>query len=153
MTTFNATVGGTTRLQNTNQNLQLISKVIDLQAEADDLNSGTAFAATDILQVLNIPAKTYVIAAGILPITEEGATLTGDLGDGDTADGWVDGLNLNATTAAQAQIAEAYGAGTALGKLYASADTIDLKIATIGSQTSHAFVGTVWALCVQIPVD
>lgn len=111
--------------------------------------SATALGAGDVLQVLDIPALTFVHAAGITLHTAEGGTLTLDLGDGDDADGWLDGVNGNATapTAYASTLVLAEGTpntmtGYTEGKLYTAADTIDIVFVN----AADAVVLDVWAV-------
>jgi hypothetical protein len=116
----------------------------------------TALAATDVLEVIPIPAKTHVLKVGADVITAEGATLTLDVGDGDDPDGWLDGINANTvagyvpTTILAAATPDAViGYGFA-GKYYAAADTIDVLINNNGANVA---VVKVWALMVDIGGD
>jgi hypothetical protein len=83
----------------------------------------TALAATDVLEVIRVPANTYVTNVALNVTTAEGGTLTVDVGDGDNPDGYLDGVNANAT-AAYLTVAgtDAYESG----KFYTAADTIDV---------------------------
>uniref|UniRef100_A0A6H1ZUQ8 Putative structural protein n=1 Tax=viral metagenome TaxID=1070528 RepID=A0A6H1ZUQ8_9ZZZZ len=150
MATYNSTVGDTALAYTDSHKAYVVKESVNIQTEATALATAGYFAAGDIIQVFDIPANTWVVAAGLIPTTAEGTTLTYDLGDGTTADGFVDGLDGNATTAAHAQIAEGYGAGTQLGKVYTSTDTLDLKLVTMGAQVSHAAVVTVWMVCFDL---
>ena len=133
--------------------VHLMSVDLDFPAivAARSTASLTALGAADSLQVLQIPAKTYVLVAGIDVTTAEGGTLTLDLGDGDDMDGWLDGVDGNAVASYDPTktLAEAapntivgYSVG---GKYYSAADTIDL---TMVNATDTA-VMRVWALCVN----
>ena len=83
----------------------------------------TALAAGDILEVIKVPANTLVTHVALNVTTAEGGTLTVDVGDGDNPDGYLDGVNANAT-AAYLTVAgtDAFEAG----KFYTAADTIDI---------------------------
>lgn len=83
----------------------------------------TALGATDVLEVIRVPANTLVTNVALEVTTAEGGTLTIDVGDGDDPDGFLDGVNAN-TAAAYLPVA-----GTAAyeqGKYYTAADTIDV---------------------------
>ena len=83
----------------------------------------TALGATDVLEVIRVPANTLVTNVALEVTTAEGGTLTIDVGDGDDPDGFLDGVNAN-TAAAYIPVA-----GTAAyeqGKYYTAADTIDV---------------------------
>lgn len=83
----------------------------------------TALAATDVLEVIKVPAKTLVTNVVLEVTTAEGGTLTIDVGDGDDPDGYLDGVNGNA---AAAYIPVAGTAAFEQGKFYTAADTIDV---------------------------
>jgi len=133
--------------------VKLVYLVIDLDEAATDIKTGNVFEAGDVLQALQIPAYTMVLNAGLICTEAESTTLTLDVGDGDQADGYVDGYDAESTGGSGTAIAEAYGPDNAFGRLYTSADTIDLKIVTIGAQTANNAVVTVWAICVQVPTE
>ena len=86
----------------------------------------TALAATDVLEVIKIPANTLVTSVALNVTTAEGGTLTIDVGDGADPDGYLDGVNAN--TAAAYSLAPSAGTptGYADGKYYTAADTIDV---------------------------
>ena len=83
----------------------------------------TALTATDVLEVIKVPAKTLVTNVVLEVTTAEGGTLTIDVGDGDDPDGYLDGVNGNA---AAAYIPVAGTAAFEQGKFYTAADTIDV---------------------------
>ena len=85
----------------------------------------TALTSADILEVIQVPAQTLVTHVALEVTTAEGGTLTVDVGDGDNPDGYIDGVNANAT-AAYLTVAgtDAYEAG----KFYTAADTIDIVL-------------------------
>jgi hypothetical protein len=83
----------------------------------------TALAATDVLEVIKVPAQTLVTNVVLEVTTAEGGTLTIDVGDGDDPDGYLDGVNGNATAA---YIPVAGTAAFEQGKYYTAADTIDV---------------------------
>lgn len=113
----------------------IIENIIDFAA--------TNRTATDILQVLNIKAKSYVMLAGIDVLTVEDSTLTLDLGDGDNADGFLNGIDAEAAIAifdsSQAYTVSTTNANAVLedsetlygafgGKMYGADDTIDVIV-------------------------
>ena len=109
---------------------------------------GSALAAADVLEVLDIPAETLILNAGY----EVTATITGDVTldvgvTGVDADNFIDGATLAAATAVgtYAQNAAAFQP-IVIG---ASADTLDVLIAT---STTAISVGTirVWAVLVDL---
>jgi hypothetical protein len=112
--------GGTVRL----------CKVFNI-AEAVASN-GTAALANDVFQVFSIPAGWFVHSITVQVVTAEGAASTIDVGDGATADGYHDGIDMNSTSTYACSFdtdgtpTEAFGHG----KFYSTADTIDLKVIT-----------------------
>lgn len=110
-----------------------LSPVKRIEATFDSVaalaQNGTAILANDVFQLISVPANTFVFNVRAEVLTQEGAASTFDVGDGATADGYLGGANGNAATNAQsftADIVKAFGSG----KLYTSADTIDLKVMT-----------------------
>lgn len=107
-----------------------------------------ALAANDIVEVLRIPAKTFVMRAGIDVTTADGTALTLHLGDGSDDDGYVTSLNGNAVGSATnaftlTEAAPNTVTGYSGGKYYSAADTIDIKMITA---PLDAAVLTVWAV-------
>ena len=91
------------------------------------------YSAADVLQLINVPAYTRVLAVAWVVETVEGATLTFDIGDGDDTDGYIDGANGNSLSGGDsgdmvlAEAAPPTMVGYALeGQYYTAADTIDL---------------------------
>lgn len=122
----------------------MISVDLDMAAitAARAAAGATALADNDILEVIRVPAKTLVLAAGLDVTTAEGGTCTIDVGDGDTVDGFLDGVNANTVASyASSGNGEAYE----MGKYYAAADTIDVKFIN----AADAAVMRVWALLVD----
>lgn len=107
----------------------------------------TALTSGDVIQAMPVPAKCYVLALGLDVTTAEGGTLTIDVGDGDDADGFLDGVNANtvASYANSLALAEATPntvVGYSNGKYYSAADTIDVTIVN----AADAAVMRLWAL-------
>ena len=102
----------------------------------------TALAAGDVLEVIKVPANTLVTHVALNVTTAEGGTLTVDVGDGDNPDGYLDGVNANAT-AAYLTVAgtDAFEAG----KFYTAADTIDIVL----NNAADAAVMTLTAVMVD----
>lgn len=110
----------------------------------------TALTSGDVLEVIQLPAKTYVLAVGLDVTTAEGGTLTIDIGDGSAADGYLDGVDANTVASYASALALTEGApntvtGYSAGKYYAAADTIDVK--TVNA--ADAAVMRLWALVVD----
>ena len=114
----------------------------------------TAFAANDSLAVLNIPAKTFVMAVGIDVTTADGTASTVDIGEtGGDVDGWINGHNANAVGSACSTnntlvegTPNVFEPALGNGKYYATADTIDLLMLTAAQDAS---VMRIWAVCID----
>ena len=96
-------------------------------------------ASSDVLQLLDIPAGTFVHACWVKLITPEGATLGGTIGDDAQAAGFVGTVTLNGTAGtwygpAGSEAYAAYG-----GKFYDSANSIDIVLATEATVTTAVF--------------
>lgn len=127
----------------------LVEKEINIATAVT--SKGSALAASDILEVLSVPAKTLILAAGIEVVsamTGTTADLTLDLGiTGVDVDAFVDGMAWAAATAVGTS--STIPAATIGGKyLTTVADTIDLLLAT---QTGTLTGGKlrVWAVLVD----
>lgn len=106
-----------------------VTKTFDAAAAA--VENGTAILANDVFELIDVPANTFVHSVRLQVLTAEGAASTVDIGDGATADGYLDGADVNTTTNSNSwdedgTKTEAFGHG----KFYATADTIDLKCMT-----------------------
>jgi hypothetical protein len=124
-----------------------VEKTIDFAAAATA--KGSALAAADVIEVIDVPAGTMVLNAGLQVITVatgESADNTLDVGiTGVDADAFVDGFDLDAAAAgAYAQNAAAYQP-----LVVGTADTIDLLIATATTAPTGGTV-RVWALMCDI---
>jgi hypothetical protein len=122
----------------------MVSVDLDMVAitAARSAAGAAAIGNNDILEVIRVPAKTLVLAVGLDVTTAEGGTCTIDVGDGATADGYLDGVDAN-TIASYASSGndEAFK----MGKYYSAADTIDVKFIN----AADAAVMRVWALMVD----
>ena len=124
----------------------LVDVTIDFAAAATA--KGSALAAADVIECLNVPANTLILNAGLEIITAlggESSDTTFDLGTGVDADNFVDGFDADAAAAgAYAQNAAAFQpivAGTA--------DTIDITIATATTAPTSGEV-RVWAVLMNV---
>jgi hypothetical protein len=108
---------------------------------------GSALAATDVIEVLDIPAESVVLSAGY----EVTAAITGDVTvdvgvTGIDADNFIDGATLAAATAVgtYAQQAAAFQP-----IILQSADTLDVLIATSTTAISAGSI-RVWAVVCSV---
>ena len=124
-----------------------VEKTIDFAAAATA--KGSALAAADVIEVIDVPAGTMVLNAGLqvtAVATGESNDTTVDLGiTGVDADCFVDGFDLDAAAAnAYAQNAAAFQP-----LIVGTADTIDLLIATATTAPTGGTV-RVWAVLCDI---
>jgi hypothetical protein len=124
-----------------------VEKTIDFAVAATA--KGSALAAADVIEVIDVPANTMVINAGLQVVTVatgESSDTTVDLGITTTEpDNFVDGFDLDAAAAgAYAQNAAAFQP-----LIVGTADTIDLLIATATTAPTGGKV-RVWALMCDI---
>jgi len=138
--------------------IKMYKMVVDLDfvaITAQRVTDGdTAFATSDTLQVLNIPAKTLVMAVGIDVTTADGTASTVDIGEtGGDVDGWINGHDCNAVGSACSTnntlvegTPNVFEPALGNGKYYSSADTIDMLFLTAPQDAS---VMRVWAVCID----
>lgn len=107
---------------------------------------GSALAASDVIEVLDIPAGSVVLGAGaFVKTTADSTTLTVNVGTGVDADEWVAGLDGKAAAGTYGTDLDASPAWNT----YATADTIDVTLATLtGTLTSGKIV--VYALIADV---
>lgn len=142
VTTLHPTRSGNTALP------YLVEVNVDIAAAATE--KGSALAAADIIQVIDVPAETLILNAGLEVTTETTDTqtdVTVDLGiTGIDVDVFVDGFDLDAASAGDyAQNAAAFQP-VVIGS---AADTIDMVIAT-ATAAPTAGVVRVWAVLMDI---
>ena len=136
MATYDLTAaGGTTGHPANGRTPYLVENTIDISA----INGDSGAAQNDVLRVLDIPAETLIMEAGIEVITALSSSATMDLGiTGGDVDRYVDG-DTNAT---------GYATLTATARVVvASADTLD--ILTAGADSSAGKV-RVWAVLCDV---
>ena len=140
MATVSKVTGGTSGHPSTRRKPYWVENTID--------NSLFDPANGDIIQALNVPAETLVIAAGLEVFTPSSSSVTMDLGiTGSTAghndpDCWVDGYDATGTGHAPMDATDA-----AAMLIVKTADTIDILIG--GAQDTAGKV-RVWALMCDI---
>ena len=134
MATHSKVTGGTSGHPSTRRKPYWVENTLDLSLFDP--------VANDIVQILNVPAETFVINAGIEVLTASASGVTLDLGDGGDVDRFVDGLD-STSTGHGAQVANASN----VGHVYGSADTIDVKV--LGA-TDNASKLRVWAIMCDV---
>ena len=140
MTTHAKATGGTSGHPSTRRKPYYVENTIDFSVDDP--------AANDIVQFLNIPAETCVMAAGLEVLTVSPSSVTLDLGWTATSgnlttevDRWVDGHDSTALGIA------AIAPPPAGWVTYSAADTIDVKV--LGAQDTAGKV-RVWAVMCDI---
>ena len=101
--------------------------------------STTNLAATETIDVFEVPANTLVVTAGIQLVTAGSAAGTLDMGDGTAADTWVADIDADSATAGLSSF------GTT-PKAYTTADTIDVAAVT------EDFDGKIRVVAVMMPL-
>ncbi len=130
MANIDLTLGGTTGASETAARKQLVfANTIDFSIAANNL------VATDIGQMLNIPAKFWMHTFGIRLDVVQGAVATAVFGDGADPNGWLaTAVDLDGTVGDFFQSGLIQAAATPdtfldlyhPGKYYATADTVDI---------------------------
>ena len=110
-----------------------IGKPVRMVTQVVDFSSFTN-AAGDVVQVIEVPANTLCLYAGLDVLTADGAGNSGTLSLGDGAD--VDAFVSASTATAGLETTRARAGDSSMGttsigyRVYAAADTIDLVVAT-----------------------
>lgn len=146
MATVTTLAGGATAGRTAGSVPYLVSVNVDLAAAATA--KGTALAAADIIECINVPANTVALTAGIEVIS----ALVGENADTRFLLG-VTGGDLDAFVAswdATAAAAGAYApAAATVPVVFAAADTIDLEI-DVSTTAPTAGVFRVWAVLMDV---
>ena len=93
----------------------------------------TALAASDVMEIIPIPAGTIVSNVGMVVTTAAGVTSTISIGDGSAAAGYLAATSANsaATSGGVPVLASgAFAPTLSGGKVYSAADTIDITLGT-----------------------
>lgn len=101
--------------------------------------SGSGSGAGETNDFYKTPALSLIHSVDLIVRTAGGATLTLDVGDEADPDGWLDGVNGNATANTRPALAgtEAYRALTAAGKYYHAATP--LRLTTVNANAVGVF--------------
>ena len=140
MATYDVTgAGGTTGHSANGRTPYMIENTIDVSA----INGDSGAAQNDVLRVLDIPAETLIMEAGVEVVTALSSSATIDLGiTGGDPDRYVDG-DTNAT---------GFSTLTNTARvIVASADTLDAKIA--GAASSAGKIRVFAVLCDVSGID
>ena len=142
MATWTITGGGNTGHSADGKKVRVISEIVDF--------SEFTIATNDVIQVIELPANSLVLYAGLDVLTADSAGNSGTLSLGDGAD--VDRYVSASTATAGIETTRARAGDSSLGTTsigyayYAAADTIDLVNAT-GSINAKVRVFAVVADC------
>jgi hypothetical protein len=126
MATWTITGGGNTGHSADGKKVRVISEIVDF--------SKFTISTNDVIQVIELPANSLVLYAGLDVLTADGAGNSGTLSLGDGAD--VDRYVSASTVTAGIEVTRARAGDSSLGTTsvgyayYAAADTIDLVNAT-----------------------
>jgi len=113
----------------------------------------TALAASDILEILPVPAGSIVSNVGMVVTTAAGVTSTLSIGDGSSQVGYLAATTVNSTgTSGGVPVLSSATLGLFAptlsgGKTYAAADTIDV---TLGTAVPAAAVVRVFAVLIDL---
>ena len=112
--------------------------------------NGTALAASDVIQIIDVPAKTMVWAAGLEVVTPPDGDASADIGiTAVDVDAFVDGYSLDgASTGDMTNLPAAYQP-----QVVASDDTIDMLIVSGSSAAPTTGVVRVWAVMQDVSND
>ncbi len=110
-----------------------VQRSINFETACAALKASVDFATGDVLKIIDIPAYTWVVAVFAETTTASDAIDDIDIGDETQTAGWVDDVDVSATEDDNSLDSVSYGLANAGGKLYSTADTIDIKINTDGA--------------------
>lgn len=129
------------------------SYVLKTKIDLTDKTTASGLVVADVYQCLAIPADTVVLNVFVKVTTAATGTLTIDVGDGDDSDDWDEDLNVAAAAGTTTYgisgtdtLCDTIGDGQ--GKLYATADTIDITV--VSSSGAVGPVLEIYAICFNI---
>lgn len=147
MATITTLAGGAGATRTAGRSVVVADVLIDFAAAATA--KGSALAAADIIQCIDVPADTVVLTAGIEMIT----ALAGEHADTEFALG-ITGVDVDAFVDAwdpTAVVAGGYApAAVSVPVVVASADTIDLEITSASTAPTS---GVIRVYAVMVPVN
>ena len=123
---------------------------VDVNLADATTTKGSALASADVLQVIDIPAKSMVWAAGLEVVTPSDGDFQIDIGiTAVDVDAFVDGFTLDSTsTGDMTNLPAAYQP-----QVVASDDTIDMLILAGSSAAPSTGVVRVWAVMQDVSND
>ena len=123
---------------------------VDVNLATATTTKGSALAASDVLEVIDIPAKTMVWAAGFEVVTPSDGDFNVDIGiTGTDVDAFVDGFDCDSnSTGDMTNLPAAYQP-----QVVASDDTIDVLLTSGGSAYPTSGVWRTWAVMQDVSDD
>ena len=123
---------------------------VDLDFAVATTTKGSDLAAADVLQVIDVPAKTMVWAAGFEVVTPSDGDFNVDVGiTGTDVDAFVDGFDCDSnSTGDMTNLPAAYQP-----QVVASDDTIDVLLTSGGSAYPTSGVWRAWAVMQDVSND
>ena len=123
---------------------------VDLDFAVATTTKGSDLAASDVIQVIDVPAKTMVWAAGFEVVTPPNGDASADIGiTAVDVDAFVDGYSLDgASTGDMTNLPAAYQP-----QVVASDDTIDVLLTSGGSAYPTSGVWRAWAVMQDVSND
>jgi hypothetical protein len=109
---------------------------IDLTSQTQSLTIGTNLLASDILEMVKVPAGATVQEIVLSTTASLGATSTVEIGDGGDTDRYFAAANFGNGAAGLVRLSNAIGHGFK----YTAEDTIDVRIATNATPATGAVV-------------
>ena len=123
---------------------------VDVNLATATTTKGSALAASDVLEVIDVPAKTMVWAAGLEIVTPSDGDFNIDIGiTGTDVDAFVDGFDCDSnSTGDMTNLPGAYQP-----QVVASNDTIDVLLTSGGSAYPTSGVWRAWAVMQDVSND
>ena len=123
---------------------------VDVNLATATTTKGSALAASDVLEVIDVPAKTMVWAAGFEVVTPSDGDFNVDIGiTGTDVDAFVDGFDCDSnSTGDMTNLPAAYQP-----QVVATADTIDVLLTSGGSAYPTSGVWRAWAVMQDVSND
>jgi len=123
---------------------------VDVNLATATTTKGSALAASDVLEVIDVPAKTMVWAAGLEIVTPSDGDFNIDIGiTGTDVDAFVDGFDCDSnSTGDMTNLPAAYQP-----QVVASNDTIDVLLTSGGSAYPTSGVWRAWAVMQDVSND
>ena len=123
---------------------------VDVNLATATTTKGSSLAASDVLEVIDVPAKTMVWAAGLEIVTPSDGDFNIDIGiTGTDVDAFVDGFDCDSnSTGDMTNLPAAYQP-----QVVASDDTIDMLILAGSSAAPSTGVVRMWAVMQDVSND